>query len=212
MLWSYNAVGNIRSRKASYHVITDQGAASSSLVPSESWFLYDSMNRMTLSGGRLVSGAVTGGTAITYDAGGRRRTAATSYQATATVANPNYDPFGKPTGGNTPTLEVPYTAQTLETYDYDASGNLWKVWIAGGGYEDNGNGGADPILPSQTTPRLKGQYGYDGLNRLVRQQDWTGDGSGVAYDRQVSYDGKGRVDSETVSQRQGTATVTTTTV
>ncbi|MGK6321428.1 hypothetical protein, partial [Sphingomonas sp. DT-204] len=34
VLWQYDAAGNIRSRKASYHVITDQGAASSSLVPS----------------------------------------------------------------------------------------------------------------------------------------------------------------------------------
>ena len=47
------------------------------------------------------------------------------------------------------------------------------------------------------------------MGRLTRQIDWLGDGTNAAYDRTVTYNGKGQVTYETVVQKQGADTIKT---
>ncbi|WP_294293341.1 hypothetical protein, partial [uncultured Sphingomonas sp.] len=54
-------------------------------------------------------------------------------------------------------------------------------------------------------------YSYDGLGRLIRQQDWAWNGSGVAYDRRVTLNRLGQATYEVVDQRQGNDTIQTVT-
>ncbi len=95
------------------------------------------------------------------------------------------------------------SATHREDYGYDSDGHLLTVRIA-----DNGT--ATP----PATGALKASYTYDSQGRQTRQLDYLTDGdssSTAAYDRQVTYNAKGQIDSETLNQRQGSDTLVTTT-
>src|SRR3569623_677708 len=65
-----------------------------------------------------------------------------------------------------------------EDYSYYTSGNLSQVAVAEATYTDNGNGTVTVSLPGSGD--IKASYTYDAMSRITRQQDWTGNGSGVA--------------------------------
>ncbi len=81
--------------------------------------------------------------------------------------------------------------------------------IQRGGAIDNGAGHVTLTAPSGAFSE-KATFAYDAMGRLTRQQDWTGNGTGVAYDRQLSYNAKGQVHYETTAQKQGNDTFTST--
>ena len=84
-------------------------------------------------------------------------------------------------------------ADQAERYEYDALGNLKTVKIKLG----------------TAAERLAALYQYDGLGRLTRQTDYSGNGTGVVYDRLLEYNPKGQLYRETVSGLQGSDTYTT---
>ena len=125
-----------------------------------------------------------------------------------TIANPNYDPDQLPKNGNTPNMQTTIYLQSLDRYFYNADGTLASVYTADGGYSDNGDGTVTTTAPTANPGNLKSTFSYDLLGRMTRQQDWTGNGTGVAYDRQLTFDGKGRISAETDIQLQGSDTYT----
>lgn len=205
--WAYDAVGNIRKEQAAFRHLMSDGTVSAYTVSDERWFAYDSMNRVVTAGGHLSGAQIAGGTRVTYDAAGQRATATGTYAGTATVANPNYNPEEPPKFGNQPTITVDYTGRTLERYVHDAAGNLEHVQIQRGGAIDDGAGYVTLTAPSGAFSE-KATFAYDAMGRLLRQQDWTGNGTGVAYDRQLTYNAKGQVTYETTAQKQGSDTFT----
>jgi YD repeat-containing protein len=68
----YDAASNIRHTATTYPNIVSGGTTS-----TDKWFTYDSMNRMVIANGTLSGSTITGGTSITYDAAGNRKTATT---------------------------------------------------------------------------------------------------------------------------------------
>ncbi|WP_235365013.1 LysM peptidoglycan-binding domain-containing protein [Sphingomonas sp. ERG5] len=175
--WSYDAVGNIRNERADFHIIADNGSSSSASTKDQ-WFLYDAMNRVVTANAMLSNGQILGGTAVAYDAAGQRRSATNSSWFSG-----------------------------LESYSYDASGNLEHVKAAQGSLVDMGGGVFTWVYGAGVE---KATFTYDGMNRLTRQQDWLDDG-GVAYDRQVWYNDRGQVYYEVTSQKQGADFFTSTT-
>lgn len=85
--YSYDAVGNRRRILTSFVQVNNQSAT------QDYWYSYDSMNRMLISKGSLVSGQVArgDGTSITYDTAGRRKTVT---NAGGSVETYTYDAFG----------------------------------------------------------------------------------------------------------------------
>ncbi|QNA82920.1 LysM peptidoglycan-binding domain-containing protein [Sphingomonas sp. So64.6b] len=200
--WSYDAVGNVRRERADFHYLNTGGDTSVYLAAQEKWFAYDSMNRVVIANGYASAGGIVGGTQISYDAAGQRMTATGTFTGTANIVNPNYDENELPKYGNTPTISIQFTGNTLERYFYDASGNLEHVKIARGGVVDNGDGTVTTTAPTGTGQE-KATFVYDGMNRRTAQFDWLADGTGVGYASEVTYNDKGQVIYEITSQKQG---------
>lgn len=202
---AYDAVGNIRRINASYRTLDAQGNISTSSTSADRWYLYDSMNRVTLdegalSGGTIVRGA--NGRSFIYDLVGNRIQSVHNATRMAWV-------YTGHTGLDDPVSEVPYTAAIREDYTFDAGGRLLTVRIAEGGYSTNRAGVITPG-PVPTSPGgIKASFTYDALGRQMRQIDWLWDGATAAYDRQISYNSKGQVAVETVFSRQGSDTYNT---
>jgi len=227
---SFDAVGNIRHLTATFHYLDTQGAVTSYTGGQDSWYRYDSMNRILtskgqLSGGQIVRGAT--GVDLTYDLAGQRTSATRTTTETATIWDPNaYDPnaYGG-WGGNTGNwVSQDYTADHREEYNYDAAGNLFTVKVADGSYTDNGDGTVTPTAPPATAA-LKGAYQYDLMGRLTIQIEYLGDGSayaGPSYNyfynvptsaianyRAITYDNGGRLTNETDIYHQGSDIIQT---
>lgn len=219
----YDANGNIRRTQASFRHLDTNGAPSGTVTTTDSWYRYDSMNRVaTAKGVQTGSGIARGtqGVDLLYDKAGNRVRATRTVQRTGTVWDPNYDvqnpypeypeePTLPGTGGQ---VEVPYTAELREDYRYWSDGQLREVRIAESGYSDNGDGTLT-VTPPPATGALKASYWYDVLGRLERQIDWTVDPDTdpnalgeAAYDRKVNYNTKSQVSSEIVYQREGSIT------
>ena len=49
--WEYDAAGNIRMVSLAYRTLDDQGNVSASSTTKAYWYLYDNMNRFTLTKG-----------------------------------------------------------------------------------------------------------------------------------------------------------------
>jgi YD repeat-containing protein len=117
---TYDKNGNIRSRISSYHALSATGAVASGTSPEADWYLYDSMNRFTLTRGTLYDPDGNGigviqqgtGTTLTYDLSGRRTSATTG----SDVESYKYT-------GDGYLLEVDnYSGTKIADYDYDPMG------------------------------------------------------------------------------------------
>ncbi len=222
--YSYDAVGNIRRSYAEYRGLTATGGATGYLVAQDNWYRYDAMNRVVTTKGQLSGGTIQrgdGGADLQYDAAGQRVRSTGSVEAKATVYNPNSDgssPYGNVTenqignGGGSSTTEVTYRQEQIERYDYTVDGHLDKVYISKGGYDDQYDGTVLPV-PAVDLVELLASYTYDTLGRVTRQIDYLVGGA-TGYDRQVAYNAKGQITTETVTQARarsgGYDTVTTT--
>ena len=207
--YEYDLVGNIRRSNTTYRPIDHQGAQAAYTIAQDNWYRYDSVNRLVtkgeLSGGQIVRGS--SGVDYLYDKAGQRVRATRTAQAEAYAYNPYYDPYY---GYGNPYLLIYYDADTREDYTYDTGGVLSAVRIAQGSYIDNYDGTVTPTA-APAYGSLRASYTNDLLGRVTRQIDWLGDGTNAAYDRTVSYNGKGQVYYETVVQKQGADTLTTNT-
>ena len=207
--YEYDLVGNIRRTNAQYRPLDNQGGQAGYLLTQDNWYRYDSMDRLVTKGS-LVAGQIVRGYAgadYLYDRAGQRVSTRLTTSGQAYVYNPYYNPW-EPDGD--PYILVYYDAETREDYSYDAGGALISVRIAEGGYSDNGDGTVTPE-PASGYGALRASFTYDLLGRQTRQIDWQGDGTNAAYDRTVSYNGKGQAVSETVISKQGWDTITTNT-
>ncbi len=233
MGWTYDNNGNITRTIATRASLTAAGGVASTNT-EERWFRYDSMNRVTLDGGRTGANGVErgSGTEITYRVDGSRATALTSFTAYAWVENPNYgdgeiNPRFRPSaapddgageGSTRPSapgngdrmIQVAYAAERRETYAWRDDGQLSTVLSEQTGYYDNYDGTviSDGIFAVVGS----GTYEYDALGRVTRQTD-RDSGNAAVYDRVVTYDGNGRgqIVAETTVTKQGTDTINTTT-
>jgi hypothetical protein len=205
--FQYDLAGNIRRSYSLYREIDAAGNPGGSNVGQDNWYRYDSMNRLVTKGslvaGQIVRGS-NGGDYL-YDHAGQRMSATTTALASAQILNPYYDPYY----GGDEYYYSDYEQDTREDYTYDAGGVLSTVRIAQSGYTDDGNGSTftETALPAYAA--LRGKYTNDLLGRVTRQEDYTGDGGGVAYDRSVVFNNKGQVTSETVVNLQGWETIRT---
>ncbi len=215
--YSYDAVGNIRRSYAQFRTLDATGAASSYVNEQDYWYRYDAMNRVVTAKGQLLAGTVQRGyygSDLQYDAAGQRVRSINSIDATATVDNPNSDdPYQYQNqtgnqigaenqidiGGGPSTINVWYRQEQVERYDYSLDGNLYEVYVAKGGYEDQGDGTALPTAAVGSGVR-QALYEHDALGRVTRQTDYLAGTAG--YDRQVTYNASGQIATEVVTQAQ----------
>jgi YD repeat-containing protein len=116
--YAYDANGNRRKAVSDYYDINN------TLKHVENWYLYDSMNRITLSQGALSAGTIqintSQGIQLQYDANGNRRMA-TSYQGGALVSEAyNYD-------ANNRLTTTTRGGLTTSSREYDAAGQVWRT-------------------------------------------------------------------------------------
>ncbi len=215
--YSYDAVGNIRRSYAQFRTLDATGAASSYVNLQDYWYRYDAMNRVVTAKGQLLAGTVQRGyygADLQYDAAGQRVRSINSIDAKATVDNPNSDdPYQYQNqtgnqieaenqidiGGGPSTIDVWYRQEQVEQYDYSLDGNLYEVYVAKGGYEDQGDGTALPTAAVGSGVQQAG-YEHDALGRVTRQTDYLAGTAG--YDRQVTYNASGQIATEVVTQAQ----------
>jgi YD repeat-containing protein len=183
--WQYDKVGNIIHLTAHYRALDQDGTASSTNSTQDYYYRYDAMNRVVTSQGVLSGGAIlrgTGGVDIFYNGAGDR------VQTLSTKAIYYY--YGS------------YNQDTQETYAYSADGTLHTVSVA----QNSSTGG------TLGAAQLKSTFTYDAMGRLTEQQDWTGDGTGVALDHTLNYNANGHYDYERTISKQGSDTYTSSTV
>ncbi|PSJ42219.1 LysM peptidoglycan-binding domain-containing protein [Allosphingosinicella deserti] len=194
--YEYDANGNIRRTLASYRALDTNGTASTSASTQDLWYRYDKMNRVTTAKGSLQNGQIVGGEINTYNVAGQRKTTTKTVAASASIPNPyDYD-------GTQPYIEQGYEGQRLETYVYDAAGNLDLVYGIDGGWEQRPDGTIVGLPPSGTGSRIA-DYDYDGLGRVTRQLDYDASGTVVQYQRDVTYNTKSQITGETTNTRRG---------
>ncbi|MEN2793487.1 DUF4214 domain-containing protein [Sphingomonas oligophenolica] len=152
--WEYDAVGNVRRSNASYRALNSDGTLATTSSTQDYWYLYDSMNRFTLTKGSLSAtnssgDVVTGdaargvgtidrgtqGTAITYYFDGNRRSAL----YTAGVLGQRWEylspgphgqqiiPDGTGTDGSWTLVTYTFSGDRREDYVYTADGYLAKT-------------------------------------------------------------------------------------
>ncbi|WP_367185880.1 LysM peptidoglycan-binding domain-containing protein [Sphingomonas bacterium] len=222
--WQYDAVGNIRTQTQSYWYLNGDGSqwTAQGLQTKTWWYAYDSMNHVTVDHGALVSGIIKrdqSGVDLLYDLAGRRTSATTNKtltgQVTVWVRDPGHGPYGDDfpleggEGWHQETQDRYYDGTNVESYGYDAAGNLHTASILATGYTDNGDG-TITVLSGTTRAMGGGTYSFDGLGRQTHQVD-TVEGGASVYDHTQYYDAKGRVSLDYVTQLQGSDMVTTTT-
>jgi YD repeat-containing protein len=209
ILYDYDANGNVRRTRAQYSALNGNGTVSAG-ASKDHWYRYDSSNRVVTSKGVLQGSQIQRGyegTDIAYDKSGQRVSTTRTMPDTAWVWDPNAqdwsDPWNPTYGAWVP---IGYDAEVREQYGYDAGGYLATVRIARSGYSDNGDG-TITVLPPPATGELKASHTHDVMGRLTRQIDWLSDGANAAYDRTISYNGKGQVNYEVIISKQGWETI-----
>jgi YD repeat-containing protein len=207
----FDLVGNVRHSTSSFPNIAYPQYTN---YLTNDWFLYDSMNRMTLTGGDLVSGAIVrgqDGVSLAYDAAGQRRTAihgvALTGYAEVWVQDGGYGPpYQLPEeiggeNGHWETQQSNYWGDRREEYDYRADGYLTDIRFADEGYYDTGSGytAANGTMGAAV---LRGSNSRDYMGRVTQYREFDAYGY-TTYDRySIVYDGASRVTSEALSQKK----------
>lgn len=220
MGWTYDKNGNILQTTATRASLNAAGGVASTST-EERWFRYDSMNRVTLDGGRMGANGIErgSGTEITYRVDGSRATAISNALLTGYAnvwhwypghgVNPEFPQEGY--NGQYSYEPVDYQGQRRETYTWRDDGQLEAVTIDETGFQENGDG---TISSTGEFNRAGGSaaYTYDALGRQLSQVDRDGNGAAI-YDRSLTYDsnGRGQIVSEKTTVKQGSDTIVTTT-
>jgi YD repeat-containing protein len=225
MAWEYDLNSNIRRTTGSYRSLDAQGTANGAAFTHDNWYRYDSMNRVTVEKGVLSGGQIVGGIAYSYDAAGRRATVTQTITRTKPLSK--YIPA---LGNHTPryydehaNIVVPddgtgawsnvtwtFSATEVETYGYTADGYLSTVSIAVQDLAATGDyGTTNPHADTIGASQLRSSHSYDAMGRETRQIDWIGNGTDAAFDRTVTYNAKGQVETEITVSKQIEAGATT---
>ena len=184
-------------------------ANAASAQTADNWYLYDRLNRITLSQGELVGGAGgsgPGGTiqitakqgiSLGYDAGGNRRSATSLTSGSLSTDNYTYDADNRLIGTyRTGTVNgVTLTNALISGRAYDGAGRMTELT----NYTTSGTGAA--AVTSIDSRRVNtyndngwmtGQSSYNASNTLTQKVSYTG------------FDNEGNVTSYNVSVYTGT--------
>ena len=227
--YEYDLVGNVRHMAAEYRTLNPQGVIGSTDIPQDYWYSYDSMNRFLVTQGHLsgTAGAggttIVGGTAITYDDAGRRETVTThsdalvwnGYKATYKVDHnlvyyfetedidtDNHNYVWLP-------AELTYSGAVIETYSYNAAGDLTGVSVATQ-TAYMAPWGSAPTLDAMGSSVQRAAYTRDAMGRVTSQVEYKANGVSTAWSRTASYDAGSRVLGDTVTAYRDDGTFVTT--
>ena len=200
--YEYDLNGNVRRNYFQYTQLDAQGNANGT-IPRDFWYLYDAMNRFTLTKGQFTgtrgSGTISSapdssGMVLTYYLDGQRATKTSSTNQTWT------DPE---------TQDVfPYIRNQTETYSYTTDGYLAEMDISyshSGDYADLVPDPAGGEIPQQAT------YTRDAMGRVTDYKEFTGYSSTQVYERVSTFNNKSEVTEDDVTAVQGSNTWLTTT-
>lgn len=228
MGWTYDKNGNIIRTYATCATLNAAGAVASTNT-EERWFRFDSMNRMTLDGGKMGANGIErgDGTEITYRVDGSRATATRTLRAFMWVDDPTNDdgvdtrsvrrtdfedsPDGNATArqsSGSGRIRAFYDAEHRETFAWRDDGQLSTVQIERTGGIDEGNGTVTP--DGIFAYAGAAEYQYDAVGRNIRQID-RNEGGAAVYDRTISQDDRGLIVNDRTVVVQGSDTVTTVT-
>jgi YD repeat-containing protein len=193
--WQYDLNSNVRHRSTTYLGISATGTLATTSSSEDDWYLYDAMNRMTLSRGTL-SGSTIGigstGTALTYNFDGTR---ATSVDASSAMDYYSYTADGYLSSATTGNFAGLTGAVSVATYVYDAMGRQTSsaeyntsgtnVYSRSAVYDGDGNVTSDQVNDTRsdglwvwsTTYSYTGAGGYYG--GVVTSQTTTATKGGV---------------------------------
>jgi len=205
--WEYDLGGNIRHMNSVYQQLDAQGNLTGTDVTQDYWYKYDSMNRFTTTKGSLVSGAITGGISLTYDAAGRRATKTTG------IFNGYYWEGEYASDGHTKIGRIAVTYNKIETYTYSTDGYLASVNFT---YDFQGSPPLSDITYTMAT------YTRDAMGRVTAYSesafdtvnDFGSTNTGVAagvYTRTAVYNSKSQVTSDVATTIRSTGTWTAST-
>jgi YD repeat-containing protein len=223
--YEYDAVGNVRRMSAHYSNMDSQGVIFGSGYPQEYWYEYDSMNRFTTTKGVFTgtpgSGAIVGGTQISYDAAGNRATATMTTLRTKRLHK--YVPsLGPPTpryydddanviypddgGGTWSDVDFPFYSGQVETYSYTADGYLAGVSVATQELLPTGDfGKTNPQVGTLGPSVARGGYEVDAMGRVTRHSEYDPTGTEV-YSRAATYNSKSQLTRDVVTSLVANAT------
>ncbi len=156
------------------------------LQQQNNWYLYDQMNRITLSQGVLSGSSIvintTQGVQLAYDGAGNRRTAASYQGGTLVTETYNYD-------GNNRLTTTSRGGQLTSSRTYDAAGRVLQQIT----YSSPGTIGERRESTYNANGWLLDQKNYNGSSTLQSTITYTG------------YDGLGNVTTYNVAVHTGTA-------
>jgi hypothetical protein len=222
--WEYDAAGNVRYVESGYHAIDAQGdvASGDPTIVSE-WYLYDAMNRFTVTKGVLTGSRGSGtidkganGTQITYYLDGNRKTALYAAAVPGThwefVDGSGQQVFPNFDHSNGTWQSKTFTAGGLhdrrEDYFYSADGYLART--------DRADAWADPgDKPAQTadeapepvwhdpptTGTVLATSTLDAMGRTIYYKEYGGGVDGSYERSSIVYDYAGHVTSETDARK-----------
>jgi YD repeat-containing protein len=217
--YEYDLNGNVRHMAASYSSLDDQGAIVGTGYSQDYWYKYDSMNRFVTTKGTFTgsrgSGSILGGTAVTYDAAGRRATTTQSIARTKHLSkyvpstSPHtpryYDDYASPIvpddgTGTWSSVDWAYYSAQVETYSYTDDGFLSGVSIAVQDLAATGdNGTTSPTAGSLGSSVTRATYTDDAMGRVVSLNEYDSSGTTIIYSRSASYDAASRLSSDSVT-------------
>lgn len=200
--YQYDANSNVMRTNSSFRYLDQQGVAMSFTAAKNDVYRYDSMNRM-------VQG---GDTTIAYDLAGQRVQVSTysdglvwtGWRANASGTTIYADDPLEYDGYNWVNVgRVVYTGRVVETYTYNADGQIDQIWVSG--EQASANGSIDVTPNGSFGASVKrADYDYDLLGRVTSQTDYEANGTTVAFNRSsIAYNDKGQITSETQTTRQG---------
>uniref|UniRef100_UPI0005259649 LysM peptidoglycan-binding domain-containing protein n=1 Tax=Ponticaulis koreensis TaxID=1123045 RepID=UPI0005259649 len=201
LTYRYDANGNIRNTFAIYRNIDEDGNVTN-ISTQDNWYLFDAMNRVTLSEGILENGeikfSVEQGASVLYDAAGNRLQTETLsideiWEGTSS---------GGGIGGQPGTLEQQPIIRR-ETFEYDAANRLAAVRLNKRFANYDANAGGYVYEEPSGPGTIRATFDYDTLGRQKRQIDYLQDGTTVAYDASTAYNDDGTVHSITTETRRG---------
>jgi YD repeat-containing protein len=202
--WEYDAVGNVRYVSSSHYTVAANGSTSPGGGETY-WYLYDSMNRVTISQGMLDgargSGTIergTAGTQLTYYADGNRKSAL----YTATVYGQQWV-MDYTTGYYAWNVQsFTYDGDRREDYIYTADGYLAETdradsWAEAGAQPTHVDDDPNTIYHEPpATGTLETLSARDALGRITHYKE-IGITTGTFERSSIVYDNAGRELSET---------------
>ncbi|MAJ07410.1 MAG: hypothetical protein CMK04_00990, partial [Ponticaulis sp.] len=205
LIYRYDANGNIRNTFAQYSNIDEDGNVTSTDT-QDYWYLFDAMNRVTLSEGVRVGSEIQRGfqgTSVLYDAAGNRIQTETSEYETVFVDTFQFGPSGglEQDPDNPSGYYVNESITYRETFNYDSTNRLESVQLNKGYVLHNPDTGVHEVHEPDGPGATRATYQYDTFGRQKRQTDYL-NGSTIAYDAVTEYNDDGTVHRVTTDTRR----------